>query len=106
MPQEGFGYQRFKQKLQELKTGSSSNKPFIWDMTLEQTYDARRKYLSWVEKNPTHEEIPIKKHLYEAYLIPRIQELELQQNIGTLPEFKKDEPKGKRVDALGRELEE
>ena len=73
---KGEGWQRAAETYAQIKQGKKpSGKKSLNEMNLEELLDAEQKYLAFVEKNPTHPDLETKKHIYDSYVVPRIQEL-------------------------------
>ena len=95
---ETYGYAEFKRRGQELGR-TMKRKTVIESMTLSQALEAKNKYLTWAATCPNHPELPIKTHIYETYLLPRIEELQLEHDTiktliaptPTLEELQKEE---------------
>lgn len=58
----------------------SGKKP-IQEMNLEECLEAERKYLRWSDTNRDHPDFTTKKHLYNTYLLPRIELLQFQDSV-------------------------
>lgn len=69
------GLLAYEKVRQSFKQGRRTGKKPIDLMSLDECLDAEEKYLKWRDNNPTHEDLTVKKHIYENYLIPRIAEL-------------------------------
>jgi len=74
-------WQRTGQQLRRRQL-PSGKKP-IDEMNLDEALDAEQKYLKWASRNPDHEEFALKQHLYEHYLIPRIDMLQQHKMVST-----------------------
>ena len=74
-------WQRTGQQLRrrQLPTGRKA----IDEMNLDEALDAEQKYLKWAERNERHEDFELKRHLYETYLIPRIEMLQQQKMVSS-----------------------
>lgn len=65
------------------RTKPSSRKS-INEMNLDEALDAQAKYLKWAEFHADHEDFAVKKHIYNTYLIPRIEFLQQQQKVADI----------------------
>lgn len=74
--QIGLGRQRY----QEVRNRILNRQPLkkaIWEMNLQECLEAKEKYLKWiVGKNEKDYAVANKIHMYEKYLLPRIEMLE------------------------------
>ncbi len=76
---------RVVQSFRDPSTPSKSGKKSIDMMNLNELLEAKEKYLIFVRDFPDHPDREIKTHIYNTYLIPRIEELQLEEKvIGTL----------------------
>lgn len=58
-----------------------SSRKSINEMNLDEALDAEVKYLKWATTHADHEDFSVKKHIYNTYLIPRIEFLKQQQDV-------------------------
>lgn len=52
--------------------------------TLEQLLEMQEKYRKWAFLNPQHPLLEEKKHIYETYIVPLIEDKQLQSHVEEL----------------------
>jgi len=73
-------WEETRRKIRDRRLG---NKKFIWEMTLKEALEAKRKYLEWEAKgfpNADKYTVDQKQHMYKTYLLPHIKKLTQQLN--------------------------
>jgi len=65
------------------RTKPSSRKS-IKEMNLDEALDAQTKYLKWATTHADHEDFAVKQHIYNTYLIPRIEFLQQQEEVADI----------------------
>lgn len=58
-----------------------SKRKAIDEMDLDELLEAKEKYLVWIKKNAKHPDAPNKKHIYQNYLLPRIEQLKADREL-------------------------
>lgn len=75
------GRDLLKQTVQRIKrTDSTFPSNYIEEMTLPELLEAERKFLAWYPKTK-HKDKEVKKHIYETYIKPRIENLQWEKEV-------------------------
>lgn len=79
MPTEG--YEQFREMALKLKRGVSPTRKSVTEMTLPELLVTQEKYLAWVSKYPDHPERSVKEHVYNTYILRRIEDLQQIEDV-------------------------
>lgn len=71
------GYQKFLETKQRLTNKRSPTKIGVEEMDLPQLLEIEQKFLSWYPTTNSPEK-STKKHIYDAYIKPRIEKLQFE----------------------------